>query len=665
MKRRAPTSIRVRVRASMLAIGVLIVVTSFLGWRTLDRMSTLVGRTLTSLETESALEADLETAILAEFSAAERYLAEGEPAAEAEFHRRSRSATSVFGRLARAFGQTSQEVLVLGRVSQNLARAEIHYARANRLRDLGRLAEMRVETQQARSEADAVHIGIAQLRSARVQRLLDASATLQRAAQRGGFVVLGLLLGALLLAALVSARIAHALRRPLQKLLTHAGALSRGDFDARTDGSRFPTEFRVLARELNAATESLGRLASAEAALHESEKLAAVGSLVSGVAHELNNPLAAVLLASEELLQGTADGRDRDVAVEVIRSHASRAREIVRELLVATRPEVGRSGVFDLGRIARAAVETVRSRLGPASPRIDFSRHQLSFVRGSARLLERALTNIVDNAARATGPGGTVRIRIEADETSTRLTVEDDGPGIPEATLPRIFEAFFTTRAVGEGTGLGLFLARNAIENHGGTVRAANCEGGGARFVVELPRSDGAVEDASSDVATATAAPAPAAESGHEVAAAAPNPDGGHRILIVDDEAALRRLIGRALRRRGWQIVEAENGAVATSRIAEAEASGEAFDVVLTDLKMPGMNGMEMVRWIASHHPAYVERLVLCTGDNVAEEVHRFIEEVKRPVLDKPFELPALFAVLDAIVAAGPTPPPPGQRRGA
>jgi PAS domain S-box-containing protein len=244
--------------------------------------------------------------------------------------------------------------------------------------------------------------------------------------------------------------------------------------------------------------EDVAPLRAAERALRQAEKLAAVGQFVSGVAHELNNPLAAVLLFSEELLEEGALPEERET-LTLIRDQALRARTIVRDLLAFVR---GRDGARDrlparevLQRVAHTLDRQLAAGAAGHEARLSLALDDdLGVVHVDRAAIEQVVVNLVMNAAQA-APGGTVRLsagRVPATATrpaSLRVVVEDDGPGLAPEVLPRLFEPFFTTKPVGVGTGLGLSVSLGVAERHGGTLEAENRVplGSGARLTLTLP----------------------------------------------------------------------------------------------------------------------------------------------------------------------------------
>lgn len=382
--------------------------------------------------------------------------------------------------------------------------------------------------------------------------------------------------------------------------------------------------------------EDVTPLRRAEEALHHSEKLAAIGQLISGVAHELNNPLSAILLFVETLLNEAQSDEDRD-ALTMIRDQARRSRAIVRDLLSSARGgdvrRVRTNPVAMLERTARGLTLQVEE-LGA---RLDLSlAGRLPDVELDGSAIAQVVTNLVVNAAQAAGQDGVVRLRSRAADARIEIVVEDTGPGIPPDVMPHLFEPFFTTKPHGEGTGLGLAVSHGIIETHGGSLTAENLPAGGARFVVTLP------------VVGDPAPPTPAPSVGR------PRPAGdARRVLVIDDEVSIRVALSRYFSRRGWVVDQAENGAVALRTLLGEE--GDQYCMVISDLKMPGLSGIELYDRLSVDRPDLLERMIFSTGDVASADARAFLDRSRCTVLQKPFEL----TTLDEHIARLTIPLPP------
>jgi two-component system, NtrC family, sensor kinase len=290
-----------------------------------------------------------------------------------------------------------------------------------------------------------------------------------------------LLVGSTALAAGLSLYIGRAVSRPLQKLEAGAIRLAQGDLSTRID---LPSrdEFGRLAAQIDRMAAALGEQ---QEQLIQSEKLAGIGRLAAGVAHEINNPLG-VILGYARVLQRRVDERAGE-DLRVIEEEALRCRDIVEGLLDLARPERTGSDNVELRATCNEIVERLREarQLSEQQVRVEGEGR----VVGNAARLRQALTNLVKNAMDAVGTSGGILVRIESGTDSdgvVRVRVRDTGPGLSEEDQQRLFEPFYTTKP--GGTGLGLAVSRAIARAHGGDIQARNCERGGAEFVLRLPR---------------------------------------------------------------------------------------------------------------------------------------------------------------------------------
>lgn len=362
--------------------------------------------------------------------------------------------------------------------------------------------------------------------------------------------------------------------------------------------------------------------------LSQFEKTEALGRLISGITHELNNPLAAILAAIGDLLEEEPVGPKRQLLAGV-QEQAQRCRLITRNLVYFVRGGEGQRQETAPAPVVTHAVEEVRQ---------EAERHQVTLtvetppsmpsLMADPIALEQVVANLTLNAIEAAGHGGRVRVVLSVREGRLSLVVEDNGAGIPPLLLTRIFDPFFTRKPVGRGSGLGLPVALGIIQHHGGTLVAENISppGRGARVTAEIPLGLGRKKPPPQD-SPPRAAP--------------------RRALIVDDEAPVRSPLRRFLERRGWQVIEAEDG---EQGLQILRRSGfEDFDLILSDLKMPGMSGIEMHDQIRLERPELLSRIVFITGDVVSTDVAEFLRQTARPVLEKPFELSELDAVIERL----------------
>jgi PAS domain S-box-containing protein len=389
----------------------------------------------------------------------------------------------------------------------------------------------------------------------------------------------------------------------------------------------------------------------------EADRLESLGKLVSGVAHELNNPLAAILNFTEDLLSEAHSPEER-LALEVIQSQALRSRTIVRDLLTYARRDVARpKHAAQPGPILHTLARAMRP--GFAAQGVTFASE---LTRDEAELMldrtgfEQVVTNLLTNAAHAAGAGGSVRLRSRVRGDGFEVIVEDNGAGIPAELAEKIFEPFFTTKPTGQGVGLGLSVSLGIVRAHGGTLRGENlpsASGPGARFVLRLPLARPAAPEATPRRQSPPGMPAvtdastrgPIAEP---ISTPRAMPERKPTILLIDDESAIRQGLRRYFTRKGWAVEESADGADALSKLLRPEAS-RIYDVVLCDLKMAGVSGMDVYDRMHGTAPHMARRFILSTGDTSAPDVSGFLAQVTVPVLEKPFELTTVEALAEQV----------------
>lgn len=356
--------------------------------------------------------------------------------------------------------------------------------------------------------------------------------------------------------------------------------------------------------------------------LAQSEKLAALGQSLSGVAHELNNPLATILACAERLSSLRLDDvTQRDLAA--IHNAAERAARIVRNLQTFARKRHTTRSTVDLNQVVRdtLALRTYAERAGSITT-VEELADRLPPVFVDPHQIQQILLNLIVNAEQAmidANGGGTLLVRTWADPDRDAVIVEvnDDGPGVPDELRAKIFDPFFTTKPVGRGTGLGLSVAYAIAQEHGGALDVRPREGGGASFRLELPVSGLRLKTAE-QAATADLPPVPR----------------GTRALVIEDEAALGDAVAAALADEGFRPDRASDGEEALRRIRECH-----YDVIICDLKMPKIDGMSFFRMVSGRTPHIARRLIFVTGDVAGTEAERFLEESGCRWVPKPFRL--------------------------
>ena len=431
---------------------------------------------------------------------------------------------------------------------------------------------------------------------------------------------------------------------PVARLLTPEGASTPIEVRA---GERTLLVTAIPAGEPGAAVllfEDQTEKRRLQEQLLQSEKMSAIGQLIAGVAHDLNNPLASVVGFSD-LLGEAADVPPRLAEpLAVIRQEAERASAIVRNLLSFARRQEGERQLQSIRPILESTHQLLKNQLLAA--RIELS---LTFEPGlpevevHANQIKQVFVNIINNAAhaiastRAREGGGRIEIATKCEPDGLSVNISDNGPGIPEAVAQRVFEPFFSTKSEGEGTGLGLSISLGIVKEHGGNISVnpgGAGSGRGATFTVELPT--GVRAERSPLARGAETEPAPAER--HERL----------RVLVVDDEPHILHYMQATLESWGHEVVLAHDGSQALKR-----ALMQPFDLIICDLRMPRLGGREMFHTLARMHPTVADRIIFATGDTVRGDTLQFLEELGRPFLQKPFKLDALRRVLAGVEKAG------------
>jgi PAS domain S-box-containing protein len=366
----------------------------------------------------------------------------------------------------------------------------------------------------------------------------------------------------------------------------------------------------------------------------QAEKLTSLGQTVSGVAHELNNPLASILSWAERLAERPADGPTKR-GLEMILHEAERAARIVRNLLTFARKRHSTRTMVDMNQVVREtlALRAYEERVTNIHV-INALAAGLPPVFADAYQLQQVLLNLVMNAEQAmlaANGRGTLVVRTwhDASRESVVLEVNDDGPGVPEEVRSKIFDPFFTTKEVGKGTGLGLAVSYAIVQEHGGRIWVDSGDQGGASFFVELPVGEAAQRPPQPTAATAPA-PKPA----------------GRAVLVVEDEAALAAAVAEGFTDAGFVVDRAGDGEEGLARIAR-----RPYDLVVCDLKMPRVDGIQFYRAAASANPALARRIIFVTGDVAGTDAERFLEETGCRWLAKPFRLADLLRAAREVLA--------------
>ena len=364
--------------------------------------------------------------------------------------------------------------------------------------------------------------------------------------------------------------------------------------------------------------------------LIQSEKMSAIGQLIAGIAHDLNNPLASVVGFSDFLAESGDVPPALAEPLRVIRQEAERAATIVKNLLSFARRQEGERLPQQLQPLLESVLALLRNEMMALKVETTlFVEPHIPDIEMNPNQIKQVFVNLLNNAAQAiasTGRAGHITVTAKRWLDGVAVSVADDGPGISDELLPRVFEPFFTTKLEGEGTGLGLSICQGIIKEHGGRITLESSVGVGATFTVEL-LSGSRPQRPSQPVA-------------------APATSGTLRVLVVDDEPHILHYMRATLESWGHTVEVASDGTEAVER-----ALVIPFDVIICDLRMPRLGGREMYHNLARQYPDIARKVIFATGDTVRGDTLQFLEQLGRPFLHKPFTLAELRTVLGNVGA--------------
>jgi PAS domain S-box-containing protein len=376
----------------------------------------------------------------------------------------------------------------------------------------------------------------------------------------------------------------------------------------------------------------------------QNDRVIALGTLAASVAHEINNPLTYMLAHAQRLHKATErltalaekiDGPEskqlaeiansmRDM-VEPLRTGTERISAITRDLRTFSRSDSGDAMFVDMRAATESVLQLVRKELeGRGALHLDLQ--DTAPIRGNQARLVQVILNLVVNAMQALAEGDPAKNRIaistrnEGDQVL--VEVEDSGAGVPVELRERIFEPFVSTKEIGEGTGLGLFVSRNIVRDFGGEISLDSRDGGGAVFRVSFPK------------ATVAERRDPASERNTLMSPAAT----GASIFVIDDEARVADVLCASLRVAGYRAEREQDPERALQRLTQ---TGEAFDLIFCDLMMRGLTGMDLARALKSRSPAVLERVVFMTGGAFTPQAQKFLQANIAQCVEKPFDVVA------------------------
>lgn len=469
------------------------------------------------------------------------------------------------------------------------------------------------------------------------------------------FLVLAIVL---LVGMLLTARfLQHRIAEPLATFSDAAARLGAGNLDTRV-ATGTSDEFVALAESFNRMADRLadaraalerrnrelertvGELRTTQAELVQTEKMGAIGRMMAGLAHELNNPLASVLgfaeLLDERLRDEPASSELRTGFVEPLLAEAKRARELVRGLLRFSRRSSMTMEPVPLRETLDLVARLRAHEFQQAGLELRVEDVPETHVVAESQRLQQVFLNIVNNALDAMrdgdGRGRQLRVSGAIDDGRVDVVFDDDGGGIAEPE--RVFEPFYTTKPQGHGTGLGLSLVHRFMHEFGGGITAANRPDGGARFTLRFRRADPPAEPSTAEAETERTAAASAAT-------AAP------RVLVVDDEEMLLVIQRRTLKR-----LDAEVSVAKSADEARAILERQDVDVVITDVRMPGGSGIDLYRWIERERPELADRVMFVTGDPGSAGLDGLGVDLDGRLIYKPFVLQDYVDAVAAVLAA-------------
>src|SRR5271157_1630009 len=379
----------------------------------------------------------------------------------------------------------------------------------------------------------------------------------------------------------------------------------------------------------------------------QTEKLVSTGQRVSGIVHELSNPLTTILVNAQRLRSLESDGARATLAQNILQE-SERATNILRQLLIMSREALPERRRVSLNELVDRTVELEKLALSGSHLRLIIEKQEgLPLIEGDFGQLQQVLVNLLQNAQQAieqSGTGSAIGVRTaHAGGGRVRLQVWDDGPGIPGAIHARIFDPFFTTKPPGVGTGLGLAIVLGFVRQHGGTVALTSPPHGGARFTVELPAAPEAELQGGEE--RAELAPVELARPAEGVALEQVPLASAPRILVVEDEPTVASLIADLLRDEGMRVDVLLDGRQALQR-----AEQEPYDLAICDVKMPGMDGQRFYQILAQRQNPLCEHVLFVTGDILAPRTQEFLERHHLAHVAKPFRMEELIGAVQRML---------------
>ena len=397
--------------------------------------------------------------------------------------------------------------------------------------------------------------------------------------------------------------------------------------------------FAQLASEAIDMRLRWGREQRLQHELMQAEKLSSFGRLLSGFAHEINNPLAAIMGGASVLAYDASDPVQKQT-LDAIASEAQRAADLVKNLIAFSRRQTVEKERREINVLIRDATSMVRHQLKQKGIRLRLSLPENSPVAEVHPLqMQQVLLGLLSNAENAIEkegrPDGDILIDVSESGGMVQIEIADNGIGMEAETRRSIYDPFFTTQEVGKGSGMGLSIAHDIITAHGGSINCRSVLHSGTVFNIQMPACTEQGQSRTEVMPEPEVKSRGAAEKGEGTGA------GGLRVLIVDDEEPIRKAIARFLNFKGMNVTEAVDG-VEAQRLAHAQD----FDMVLSDVRMPRMDGFDLYRALNEINEHYNRRFIFMTGNRVASETSDLIRKTRCPCIEKPFQLEAMLNLI-------------------
>ncbi len=397
------------------------------------------------------------------------------------------------------------------------------------------------------------------------------------------------------------------------------------------DAKGKPTGLLAVLRDITRRKRAQEERRELELKAQVASRLASIGEMAAGIAHEINNPLTGVVGYAQLLLSRPDLPPDIKADLTIINDCAQRVADIVRRLLTFARQTKPERKLVDINMLVQSTLAlrayslkmnniSVTTRLDPGLPATVADPGQI----------QQVLLNLIANAEtemRLAHGRGNLTITTEKIDNAIRIAVKDDGPGIRSEIMDKIFDPFFTTREAGQGTGLGLSICYGIVTEHNGKIYAESKPGEGATFIVELPV-----------LAPSQPPQPPATKKAKRVEAT---------ILVVDDEQVVRDLASRTLTEQGYRVDTVDSAARALRKIKRRK-----YDLLLVDVKLPHRSGIELYKQIQEIDKSLAQRVLFITGDVMGLDTRRFLEETKAACIEKPFDVEQLSLEVQRVLAA-------------